>query len=140
MGPKIPSLGIFDQKCVIWVFLDNNFKRTIVIFEISTLKVVYFQNFAKKQKCLNLGPKMPHLSIFGLEFEKTNVLFEISTLKFVKSEWLFHTVNFGIGSAFSKGLESAFFLKVRVRVWVWFRFIKYAVSTPTSEIRSIITF
>ena len=104
----MPSLGIFDQKCVIWVFLDNNFKRTIVIFEISTLKVVYFQNFAKKQKCLNLGPKMPHLGIFGLEFEKANVLFEISTLKFVKSEWLFHAVNFGIVSALSKGPESAF--------------------------------
>ena len=104
----MPSFGIFDQKCVIWVFLDNNFKRTIVIFEISTLKVVYLRNFAKKQKRLNLGPKMPHLGIFGLEFEKTNVLFEISTLKFVKSEWLFHTVNFGIGSAFSKGPQSAF--------------------------------
>ena len=104
----MPSLGIFDQKCVIWVFLDNNFKRTIVIFEISTLKVVYLQNFAKKQKCLNLGPKMPHLGIFGLEFEKSHVQFEISTLKFVKSEWLFHTVNFGIGSAFSKDPESVF--------------------------------
>ena len=104
----MPSFGIFDQKCVIWVFLDNNFKRTIVIFEISTLKVVCLRNFAKKQKRLNLGPKMPHLGIFGLEFEKTNVLFEISTLKFVKSEWLFHTVNFGIGSAFSKGPQSAF--------------------------------
>ena len=104
----MPSFGIFDQKCVIWVFLDNNFKRTIVIFEISTLKVVYLRNFAKKQKRLNLGPKMPHLGIFGLEFEKTNVLFEISTLKFVKSESLFHTVNFGIGSAFSKGPQSAF--------------------------------
>ena len=51
----MPSLGIFDQKCVIWVFLDNN-----------------------------------------------------STLTFVKSEWLFHAVNFGIGSAFSEGPESGF--------------------------------
>ena len=23
----------------------------------------------KKQKCLNLGPKIPHFGIFGLEFE-----------------------------------------------------------------------
>ena len=30
-------------------------------------------------------------------------MFEISTLKFIKNESLTHTVNFGIGSAFSKG-------------------------------------
>ena len=35
-------------------------------------------------------------------------MFEISTLKFVQNESLTHTVNFGIGSAFSKGLGSAF--------------------------------
>ena len=32
----------------------------------------------QKQKCLNLGPKMPYLGIFELEFEKTIVIFEIS--------------------------------------------------------------
>ena len=26
------------------------------------------QNFAKIQTCLNLGPKMPYLGIFGIEF------------------------------------------------------------------------
>ena len=51
------------------------------------------QNFLKKQKCLNLGPKMPYLgiyqqklsylSIFGLEFEKNVVIFEIRVHKFV---------------------------------------------------------
>ena len=51
------------------------------------------QNFSKKQKCLNLGPKMPYLgiyqqklsylSIFGLEFEKNVVIFEIRVHKFV---------------------------------------------------------
>ena len=35
--------------------------------------------------------------------KKTVVIFEISTLKFVISESLTHTVNFGIGSAFSGG-------------------------------------
>ena len=43
-------------------------KQTIAIFEISTLKFVYMQNFSEKQKCLNFGPKMPYLVIFGLEF------------------------------------------------------------------------
>ena len=51
------------------------------------------QNFSKRQKCLNLGPKMPYLgiyqqklsylSIFGLEFEKNVVIFEIRVHKFV---------------------------------------------------------
>ena len=58
-------------------------KKTIVIFEIITLKFSYLQNFTKKEKCLNLGPKTPDLGIFGLEFENNIVIFEISTLKFV---------------------------------------------------------
>ena len=45
---------------------------------------------------------MPYLGIFGLEFWKTIVMFETSTLKFVWNESLNRTVNFGIGSAFSK--------------------------------------
>ena len=46
---------------------------------------------------------MPYLGIFGLEFINNIVRFEISTLKFVKNESLTHTVNFGIGFAFSEG-------------------------------------
>ena len=38
---------------------------------------------AKKQKCLNLGPKVLYLGIFELEFENNIVIFEISTLEFV---------------------------------------------------------
>ena len=34
------------------------------------------------EKCLNLGPKLLYLGIFGLEFEKAIVIFEIKTLKF----------------------------------------------------------
>ena len=54
----MPYLGIFGLL----------FSKTIVIFEINTLELVYLQNVAKKQKCLNLGPKMPYLGIFGQEF------------------------------------------------------------------------
>ena len=74
LGPKLP---------LIWVFLSNNFKKTIVIFEVGTLKLVYLQNFTKKQKCLNLELKMPDLGIFGLKFENNIAIFEISTLEFV---------------------------------------------------------
>ena len=52
---------------------------------------------------------MPYLGIFGLELLRTIVIFKISNLEFVKQESLTHTVNIGIGSAFSKGLGSAFF-------------------------------
>ena len=76
-------LGIFDPKCLNWVFLGKNFKKPIVIFEISTLKFVYLQNFKEEQKCLNLGPKMPDLGIFGLEFESNIFIFGISTVEFV---------------------------------------------------------
>ena len=51
---------------------------------------------------------MPYLGIFGLEFQKTIVIFEISTLEFAKNESLTHTINFGIGSTFSKVAGSDF--------------------------------
>ena len=76
-------LGIFDQKFLIWVFWDKRFKKTIVKFKISLFKLAYLQSFTKKQKCLNLGPKMPDLFIFGLELENNIVIFEISTFEFV---------------------------------------------------------
>ena len=69
----MPYLGIFQQE----------FKKKIVIFEISTLKFVYLQHFTKKQKCLNLRLKLPYLGIFGLEFENDIVIFEVGALEFV---------------------------------------------------------
>ena len=59
------------------------FKKTIAIFEISTLKSVYLQNLTEKQICLNLGPKMLDKIIFGLELENNIVIFVISTSEFV---------------------------------------------------------
>ena len=44
------------------------FLKTIVIFQMSALKVLKLQSFLKKQKCLNLVPKMPYFGICGLEF------------------------------------------------------------------------
>ena len=74
LGPKLR---------LIWVFLGNNFKKTIAIFKFGTLKLVYLQNFTKKQKCLNFELKMPDLGIFGLEFENSIVIFEINTPEIV---------------------------------------------------------
>ena len=73
MGPKIPYLGTFGLE----------FSKTIVIFEISTLKYIYLQSFTEKQECLNLGAEMLDLAIFGTEFQINFVIFEINTLEFV---------------------------------------------------------
>ena len=51
---------------------------------------------------------MPYFGIFELEFQNTIVISEISNPEFLKNESLTHTVNFGIGSTFSRGLESGF--------------------------------
>ena len=42
----------------------SEFSKAIVLFEISTVEFVKLQNFGRKQKCLNLGPKMLYLGIF----------------------------------------------------------------------------
>ena len=85
----------FGSKNALFGYFWGIISKTIVIFEISTLEFVknesltHTVNFgvgsafskAKKQKCLNLGPRMPYLGIFRVEFQKTNVIFEISTLE-----------------------------------------------------------
>ena len=54
----MPYLGIFGLE----------FENNIVMFEISTLEFFQLQNFVKKQKLLNLEPKMPYLGAFGQDF------------------------------------------------------------------------
>ena len=63
--------------------LGLEFEDAIVMFQISILELVLIANFAKKQKFLNLGPKICDSGIFGLEFETDIVMLEISTLDFV---------------------------------------------------------
>ena len=58
-GIKNALFGIFDQECLIWVFQAKMFKKTIIMFEISTFKFVYLQNFAKKNKVPKFGFKNP---------------------------------------------------------------------------------
>ena len=45
-------------------------ERTIVIFEISTVKLAKIPRFMQKQRTLNQGLKMLHSGIFGMEFEE----------------------------------------------------------------------
>ena len=74
---------------------------------------------------------MSYLGTFGLEFQKTIVIFEIGTLEFVKNESLTHTINFGIGSALSKGPGVRFFGR-------FFRFTKYAMRDYMSRTKALL--
>ena len=62
----MPKFG--TKNAIIGYFWARILKLTIVIFEVSTIEFVYLQNLTDKQKCQNLGPKMPYLGVFGLEF------------------------------------------------------------------------
>ena len=44
----------------------------------------YKKIFKKKEKCVNLQPKMLYLGTFGLELEKAIVISEITTLEYSK--------------------------------------------------------
>ena len=46
------------------------FRKIIVIFEISTFEFSQLQNFVKEKKFLNLGPKISYLGVFGLELKE----------------------------------------------------------------------
>ena len=72
LRPKMPYLGIFEKNALFGYFWGRIVvKKTIAIFELSTLKFAYLHNFMEKQKCLNLGPKMNDVGIFGLKFKTT---------------------------------------------------------------------
>ena len=77
---KMPKFG---TKNALFGNFGLRIKKTIVIFEISTLEFGIRRNFVNKLKYLNLGPKMTYLGSFGLQFENKIAIFEISTLEFV---------------------------------------------------------
>ena len=57
-------------------------QNTIVLFGISTVKLVQLEIFMKK-KNLNMGQKIPNFGVFGLELKNTFGIVEISTHEFV---------------------------------------------------------
>ena len=66
-GTKLALLDNFEKKISYLGKIGLEFQKNIVIFEISTLKFDYWQNFAKRPKCLNLRQKISVFRIFGLE-------------------------------------------------------------------------
>ena len=106
LGPKMPY-WTFLTKSALFGYFRQELKKNYCQISNQHPQICIFAKLLRK-RCLNLGPKISYLGIFGLEFSKTIVIFEIRTLKFDKNESLTHTVNFGIGSVFSKGSGSAF--------------------------------
>ena len=68
LGLKCHFFGIFHQECLIWVFLSKNFKNYCQIWNQHPwiCLIAKYCEIMKMPK--NLGPKVPYLGIFGLEF------------------------------------------------------------------------
>ena len=98
-GTKIVLLG---------VGFGLEFEKSLSYLKPSILNLSNFQV---------IGPKLPSLSIFKLEFEKSSVIFEINTLEFIKIKFLTFLVNFDIASTFSKGPGSQFFWRSESGFW-----------------------
>ena len=84
---KLLNLG--QKKSYLGTFALEFFKKLLSYLKsapsnLSNCEISQKKN--EKQKCLNLGPKIPYLifRIFGPEFEKTIVIFEINTFEFLQ--------------------------------------------------------
>ena len=69
----MPYLGIFGLE----------FEKIVLIFEISTLKFVWLQNFVKKQKWVKTDQKWVIRVFLSWNLKENIVIFEISTLDLV---------------------------------------------------------
>ena len=58
----MPGLCHFDQKCLMWVFLGYNFKRTMAIFEISNPRICLIAKYCDVTKMPRFGTKS---ALFG---------------------------------------------------------------------------
>ena len=106
-GTKMPDLGIFDQKCLIWVFLGYNFNRTITIFVISNPWNCLIAKCYERMKMPKFGIKSALFDWFWAIILQNywNQNPQICQKWVFNEEWI---VNFGIGSAFSEGPGSTF--------------------------------
>ena len=80
---KISYFGIFGLQFYFSDIWNQDTKVCLIAKFWEKTKMRKCIILLKNKKCLNLGPKMHYLGIFGLEFSKTIVIFEISTLIFV---------------------------------------------------------
>ena len=80
ISPKNKSSQIWDESCLNFGLEFQKISNLKSVFSISNLLTCKVSS--KNKKCLNLGPKIPYLGVFGLQFNKNKFL--ISTLEFVK--------------------------------------------------------
>ena len=70
---KMPKFGTKND--LIWVNFDWNLKRIPPYLKSAPSNLSYCKILEKKQKFLILGPKIPYLGIFGMEFENNIVMY-----------------------------------------------------------------
>ena len=80
----IPRFG--TENALFGYFWAEIYKQYLPYLKLAPSNLSIRKILEKKQNWLSLGPNVPYLGIFGLEFYKTFVIFEISTLKFVYLE------------------------------------------------------
>ena len=78
---KMPKFG--TKSVFLGYFLARILKKLLSYLKLAPSILSISENSRKNKKCLSLGPQMPDLSTFGLEFENNIVIFEISTLEFM---------------------------------------------------------
>ena len=57
------------QNALFWYFCFKDFKNYSHILNQNT-QINQVLIFCEKRKCVNIGPKMPYLDLFGLELKK----------------------------------------------------------------------
>ena len=82
-GTKMPYLGIFDQKCLIWVFLDENFLKKLLSHLKSAPSNWSNCKISWNDENAYIWDKKSLIWVFldKILFEKLWVIFEISTFE-----------------------------------------------------------
>ena len=74
---------MYDQNCLIWVYLSWNSKKLLYRGILHQYPQIFrTTTFQPKIKILEFGTKIALIGYFWIEFQKSNVAFEINILKF----------------------------------------------------------
>ena len=72
---------MWDQKCFIWVFLSWNFKKTIVVFEISILEFVKYEFLTEDSVTQAQSDETMHLTNIEVAFSNINEMSHVMNKK-----------------------------------------------------------
>ena len=79
---KLEFLNL-EPNCLIWVYWRAILKNYCPFCNQHSRICLIAKFGVQKKQSLNLGPKIPNLSVFGLKFENTIVIIEIRALEIV---------------------------------------------------------